>query len=255
MATYGSDRANLMPNSILTPSDSDQSKRNYFQCLNTIPLAGIHLLMSLSIFGVGAYFELYWTVDLDCRVYYLLLYIRCAYWCCTYVIDALVTRRHRELRRQGYHDFYRHKILTYKNAPLGIVTLWNMIILFVQTVMEHNYGAEFAAHCQQVVWSPTTYVCLFCGVETIVLMFVHGTYIMNVWHFNRVTGLPDALRDLEQPFIGSLGISVENGKVRDLLEKQADLIYYLKEQNVHLNRKLLQLSQRNNIKYRGYDKI
>lgn len=82
-------------------------------------------------------------------------------------------------------------------------------------------------------------------------MFIHGTYIMSVWHFNRVTCLPDALRDIEQPFIGSLGITVENGKVADLLEKQADLIYYLKEQNVNLNRKLLELNQRN--KLRGYD--
>lgn len=251
MATYGSDRTNILPNSILTPSDSDQSKRNYFQCLNTIPLAGIHLLISITIFGAGAYSELYWTVDFDCSVYLLLLYVRCAYWCFTYVIDMIVTRRHSELRRQGYHDFYRHKILNYKNAPLTIVSLWNMIIFFVQTLMQHSYGSEFPAHCQRSLYSPTTYMCLFCGAETIVLMFVHGTYIMNVWHFNRVTCLPDALRDIEQPFIGSLGITVENSKVADLLEKQADLIYYLKEQNVNLNRKLLQLSQRN--KLRGYD--
>lgn len=251
MATYGSNRTHLLTDSILTPSDSDQSKRIYFQCLNTIPLAGIHLLISITIFGAGAYIELCWTRDFDCSVYFLLLYIRCVYWCFTYVIDAIVTHRHCELRRQGYHEFYRHKILNYKNAPLSIVTLWNMIIFLMQTLMQHNYGAEFTAHCQRSLWSPITYVCLFCGIEAIVLMFVHGTYIMNVWHFNRVTCLPDALRDIEQPFIGSLGITVENGKVADLLEKQADLIYYLKEQNVNLNRKLLQLSQRN--KSRGYD--
>lgn len=250
MATYGSERSNLLPDSILTPSDSNQNKRNYFQCLNTIPLAGIHLLISITIFGVGAYFELNWMIDFNCNVYFLLLYVRCLYWAFTYVIDAIVTRRHSELRLHGYHDFYRHKILNYKNAPLSIVTLCNMIIFLIQTLMQHIYGADLSAHCQRSLWSPITYVCLLCGVETIVLMIVHGTYIMNVWHFNRITCLPDALRDIEQPFIGSLGISVENGKVADLLEKQADLIYYLKEQNVHLNRKLLQLSQRN--KQRGY---
>lgn len=252
MATYGSDRStNLLTNSILTPSDSNLSKRDYFQCLNTIPLAGIHLLMSITIFAAGAYFELNWTGDLDCSIYFLLLYVRCLYWGFTYVIDAIISRRHSELRRQGYHDFYHQKILNYKNATLSIVTLWNMIIFLMQTLMEHHYGGEFPAHCQRSLWSPTTYVCLFCGVETIVLMFIHGTYIMSVWHFNRVTCLPDALRDIEQPFIGSLGITVENGKVADLLEKQADLIYYLKEQNVNLNRKLLELNQRN--KLRGYD--
>lgn len=251
MATYGSDRSNQLPDSILTPSDSYQSKRNYFQELNTIPLAGIHLLISITIFGAGAYFELSWMADLDCSVYFLLLYIRCVYWCFTYVIDAIVTRRHNELRRQGYHDFYRNKILQYKNAPLSIITLSNMIIFLVQTLMQHNYGTTFPAHCYRSLFAPTTYMCIFCGIETVVLMFVHGTYIMNVWHFNQVTCLPDALRDVEQPFIGSLGITVENGKVADLLEKQADLIYYLKEQNVNANRKLMELTQRN--KLRGCD--
>lgn len=245
MATYGSDRAALMPEAVLAPSGAKESKRDYSVSLDTIPLAGVHLLLSLSIFGAGALLELKWTKDIDCNVYFILLYVRCAFWLITYVIDSLITRRHNNIRRSGYHDFYRQKIIYYKNAPLSIVTLWNMILFVVQTVMQQNYGADFPQHCQKALQSPITYVCIFCGVESILLMFVHGTYIMSVWKFNSVNHLPDELRDVEQPFVGSLGITIEKGKVADLLEKQADLIYYLKEQNTNLNRKVLQLSQRN----------
>lgn len=80
---------------------------------------------------------------------------------------------------------------------------------------------------------------------------------MKVHHFNNMHYLPDALRDIDQPFIGSLGVTVENGKVIDLLEKQADLIYYLKEQNANLKQKLLSLNQRTQRTQRfgSYEKI
>lgn len=245
MATYGSDRVNLIPDSIFTPSDPGQNKKKYFEYLNTIHLAGLHLLMSMTIFGAGTVLEFKWTSDQSCRPYFILLYIRCIFWIFTYLIDLIITYRHNELRRHGYHDFYRQKILTYKNAPFIIVTLWNMILFFIQTLMQSNYGAGFPLHCERSLYSPITYVCLFCGLETILLMIVHGSYIMKVWHFNSVSCLPDALRDVEQPFIGSLGITVENAKVGNLLEKQADLIFYLKEQNTNLNKKLLEMNERN----------
>lgn len=76
---------------------------------------------------------------------------------------------------------------------------------------------------------------------------------MKIWHFNNIHSLPDALRELEQPFIGSLGITIENARIADLLEKQADLIYYLKEQNLNLNRKLMQINKRQKIA--AYDEI
>lgn len=253
MTTYGTDRISSCQSS--SEFASSCIKQNYSLNLYTSHLAGLHLLLSMSIFVIGVYLELKWLTEENCRTYYIMIYIRCAFWIATFVIDILVTCRHNDLRRQGYHDFYRKKILTYKNAPLFIVTLWNMIMFMVQTIMIETYdGSEFSLHCQKTAQSPITYVCIFCGFETILLMIVHGTYIMKVYHFNSIHSLPDALRDIEQPFIGSLGITIENGKVAELLEKQADLIYYLKEQNFNLKRKLLQLSQRSN-EFGSYQKI
>lgn len=255
MSTYGSDR-NVPLNtnrSTFGSSGYDDKKQSYSLHLSTIHLAGLHLLMSMSIFIAGAYLELRWMTEFNCRTYYILIYVRAIYWVITYILDMIVTYRHNDLRRHGYHDFYRKKILSYKNAPFAVVTLWNTIIFIVQTIMIQNYGIEFTAHCQRTIQSPVTYICMFCGLETILLMFIHGTYIMKVWNFNSIHSLPDALRDIDQPFIGSLGITIDNAKVADLLEKQADLIYYLKEQNLNLKRKLLQFNQRE--KYGSYEKI
>lgn len=251
MTTYGTDHFfNCQRNADSNSSISIEKMQNYSLNLYTIHLAGIHLILSMTIFIVGIYLELRWLSEENCRTYYIMIYIRCAFWVVTFVIDILVTRRHNELRRQGYHDFYRKSILTYKNAPFAIVTLWNMLIFFIQTIMSEVYDTEFPLHCQKNIQSPI----IFSGIETILLLYFHGTYIMKVYHFNNVHLLPDALRDMEQPFIGSLGSTFENEKIADLLEKQADLIYYLKEQNVNLKCKLLQLNQRSK-EVMSYQKI
>lgn len=253
MTTYGTDRIfSYYGNPETSSGFSFDKNQNY--TLNSLHLAGIHLLLSMSIFISGVYLELQWLTEENCRTYYLMIYIRCGFWVITFIIDILITNQHNNLRREGYHDFYRKQILTYKNAPLSIVTLWNMIMFLVQTIMVNCHGSEFSLHCRKGVQSPMTYACIFCGFETILLMVLHGTYFIKVYHFNATHFLPDALRDIEQPFIGSFGITIENVRIVDLLEKQADLIYYHKEQNCNLKRKLLQLNQRSN-KIGSYHKI
>lgn len=253
MTTYGTDR--IFNHQSGSEFSSGCFKQNYSLNLYTSHLVGLHMLLSMLIFITGVYLELQWLTEENCRTYFIMIYIRCAFWIITIIQDILVTRRHNDLRRQGYHDFYRKKILSYKNAPLFIVTLSNMVMFLIQTIMTQVYDeTQFSIHCQKGLQSPITIVCIFCGLETILLMIVHGTYIMKVYHFNSIHSLPDALRDIEQPFIGSLGITIENIKVAELLEKQADLIYYLKEQNFNLKRKLLQLSQRSH-EFGSYQKI
>lgn len=240
------DRQYLLSNSVssLGSTDAEHAKPVSCQHLRTIHLAILHLMASMTIFTAGVVFEIKWMTDFSCRTYYLLLYIRCAYWLFTYIVDSIISHRHLEIRRYGYHDFYQSTVWGYRNTPLNIVSLWNTTILLVQTIMQNNYASDFTVHCQKTVASPITYICLFCGMETILLIFTHGSYIMRVWKFNRSTHLPDALRDTDQPFIGSLGVTVQNAKVAELLEKQADMIHYLREMNFNLNKKLMQLNDR-----------
>lgn len=243
MSMYGSDWSTSVANSHLSSSDFSENKF-YFRCLRTVHLSVFHLLLSLSIFITAIIFETKWSNATDCQTYYYLLYIRCSYWILTLILDTIITWRHNEIRRYGYHEFYRKNILNYKSAPLHVVTLWNMIIFLVQTIMQQTYAADFPLRCQASLRSPTTYLSVFCGLETIILIFVHGIYINRVGQFNRINCLPDALRDMEQPFIGTIGITIDkNNKISELLERQADLIDYLKQSNYHLNKKVLELRE------------
>lgn len=244
MTKYGIGRRGYLELGVGGPKEQEQK---YSFSLRTLHLVSLHLLLSIASFIAGIYFEMMWFTEDHCRYFIYMVYTRCAFWIATYIIDILVTRQHCDLRRQGYHDFYNRKILTYKSVPFSIVTIWNMTIFLIQAIMLQNVLSE-------VSLSPGVYICTFCGLETTLLTIIHWTYIIKVNHFNSIHSLPDALRDMEQPFIGSLGISIENEKLAELLEKQVDLIYYLKEQNASLKQKLLQFNQRS-IHFGSYEKI
>lgn len=89
--------------------------------------------------------------------------------------------------------------------------------------------------------SPIIYITSFQILEWVVLMFVSISYIVRVYRFNKAKNLPDAM--LRSHSIGSVGLSQRsNGTMAELLEKQADQIQYLKDHNMKLNQKLLQIN-------------
>lgn len=253
MTTYGSDRTQRGPE--FGSCGSVEKTEIYSIKLSTIHFAGAHLLLSMVIFGLFVYMAIAYLGQENCFAFFIMVHIRCAYWIITCILDVLITRRHNALRRHGYHEFYRQHISAYREAPLIIVTLWNMVLFFMVTILLQFNGIGFLMHCVTPVQSPGSYVCIFCGLETMLLICVHGVYIMKVSHFNNMHSLPDALRDMEQPFIGYLGVSAESSKVADLLERQADLIYYLKQQNTKLQQKLMQMNQKQTKRHGSYDKI
>lgn len=104
---------------------------------------------------------------------------------------------HEQLRMNGYHEFYR-ATLHHKGIALHIVSLWNTVILGIQTILQDQYGPNFFRHCPKSFFSPTTYILLFCAFETILLLGAHGCYIVRVSNFNRATLPPDAFRGLSE---------------------------------------------------------
>lgn len=104
---------------------------------------------------------------------------------------------HEQLRMNGYHEFYR-ATLHHKGIVLHIVSLWNTLILGIQTILQDQYGPNFFRHCPKSFFSPTTYILLFCAFETILLLGAHGCYIVRVNRFNTATLPPDAFRGLSE---------------------------------------------------------
>lgn len=193
-------------------------KINFYFCW----MSSIHVIISIAISGIGAFLAFVWQSDTQCEEYFIILYIRCIYWiltfvssnfnfqfgleflysffcflrcCCLQLYDHIIKYHHEKLRLSGYHEFYRATLI-HKGIPLHTVSLWNTVILGIQTIMQHQYGSDFFAHCTKSFFSPTVYIVIFCAFETIILLAVHGTYIMRVRSFNKAKMPPDAFRGL-----------------------------------------------------------
>lgn len=118
---------------------------------------------------------------------------------------------HEQLRMNGYHEFYRTTLL-HKGVPFFIVSLWNTVILCIQTIMQQYYRDDFFNHCHKQFLSPTTYVVLFSVLETIILVAVHGYYIVRVTRFNKATLPPDAFRGLSES-LSSVCIQISRKRI------------------------------------------
>jgi hypothetical protein len=151
-----------------------------------------------------------------------------------------VRYHHEELRLNGYHEFHR-ATHTLKSVPLVIVSLWNSTILAVAAGLQHYYGEGFFEKCIESTYSPIVYVTAFNVAETLLFFIVHGSYIRRVMKFNRAQMPPDALQGINT-VTGSVGLMQRGADTTELLEKQADLIIYLRDHNAKLNQKLMQMS-------------
>jgi len=214
----------------------------HFKPLNTVFHFSFHLLISSVISLTGIVLASCSTDDKRCEAYFIMLYLRVAFWIITLIFDHLVKHHHEKLRLKGYHDFYRSTSM-HKGIPFYMVSLWNTTIMGIQTLMQHYYGPNFGLHCVQVMFSPIVYISLFSSVETIFFMAIHGSYIKKVVHFNRLQPSPDAMTCGNHTIgAGSVGLTQRGADVAELLEKQADYISYLKDHQVELNKRVVALN-------------
>lgn len=222
---------------ILATEDDDG-----FRPLRTVPAFSFHLLVSTCISLTGVILAATWEDSRRCEAYFIMLYMRAAFWLITFLIDHYVKRHHEKLRLDGYHDFHR-ATTGHRAVPLQIVSLWNTFLLAVQALIQHYYGDAFAEKCVVVGFlSPIVYITMFCSLETFVLAVVNGSYIGKVVRFNRTAAPPDALQGSRGHSSGSLGLTQRGLSTAELLEKQADLINYLKDHNLKLNQKIMQMN-------------
>ncbi|XP_055851266.1 transmembrane protein 192 [Episyrphus balteatus] len=228
------DRSQLLDPVLTSSADTN------FKPLKTVPAFSIHLLISTAISFTGVLLAAGSPPEKRCQAYFTMLYLRAVFWVLTYLFDHFVKHQHEELRLNGYHDFHRTTAM-HKGVPLHVVSLWNTTILAVQALMQHYYGDHFAEHCAEGFLSPISYITTFNILETMVLGCINGSYIVRVRKFNKSGHPPDALTGTICTE-GSLGLLQSRNNAAELLEKQADLINFLKDHNLKLNQKLMQLN-------------
>ncbi|XP_068155863.1 transmembrane protein 192 [Drosophila tropicalis] len=206
--------------------------------LKTVPAFSLHLFISTAISAVGIALAVLMPEDKRCDAYFIMLYLRATFWVITYIFDHFVKKQHDNLRLSGFHDFHRETNMQ-KGIPLQVVSLWNSMLLAVQALIHHYYGTDFYTHCAAGWLSPVSYVTAFNISENIVLAATHGCYIDKVRKFNKAKLAPDVLRGADCA-AGSLGL-MQPGNTAELLEKQADLISYLRDHTHKLNQRLHQM--------------
>jgi hypothetical protein len=230
------------------------------------------LLVSTIISAVGIALAIIWPEYKRCEAYFIMLYLRAGFYVLTLLFDCIVKHYHTKLRLDGYHDFHR-EMKDHHTIPLKVVSLWNSAILAMAAGLHHYYGEHFTETCIRSYFSPVVYLTSFNIAETIIFFFVHGTYMAKVVRFNNLQLAPDALRGSSISTSGALGLihsqsegmnaffssklviiliysfflsfpllNMNHRVVNELLEKQSDMIEYLRDHCNRLNQKLQQMS-------------
>ncbi|XP_066142519.1 transmembrane protein 192 [Euwallacea fornicatus] len=221
-----------------------------FKPVRTTPLFGFHLLVT---FVLDILIIVYAGIHPDpagkCREYYLIMYLHVVLWFLTLLLHLITKHIHHNVRLMGYLEFYK-KVECHGSLPLVVVSLWTVALLFIQTVMQHFYLDNFVEKCLNGgILSPKAYICLLITVEFCVLAGVNVTYIVKVISFNKKQAPPDVIKS-EWVSSGNPDTFTQNevgyreigNKVYEFLEKQADLIRYLKEHNAKLAEKVMLLN-------------
>lgn len=193
--------------------------------------------------------------------------MHCALWLITLFADHLVKAKHHDLRICGYLDFYQS---TYQHirTPLFIVSLWNTTYLFLAVLLHHTHKHNYEEYCHSSRWfSPLNYIMLLTTLELSIIFPVYVTYISKFFYLcvvvhilqwalfiervlkiNRTKPPPDVMREewlanfTQNSYSGEVGYYQRGTILSDLLEKQADLIRYLRDHNVKLSHRIMLLA-------------
>lgn len=154
-------------------------------------------------------------------------------WGLVLLFTVCVKYHHRQARSRGYLKFYRqtHEVV---HMPLVLHSGGNALLLWVVTA--------------KMPEDLRTYLVLtILGVELLVALPCLIYYTVKVVQFNRERAAPDVSHDEHVHNFSVTSLPTETGfregsNLAEVVDKQADLIEYLKQHNTLLSRRLLNLT-------------
>ncbi|XP_014228967.1 transmembrane protein 192 [Trichogramma pretiosum] len=248
------DNSNMDDDDCLVPV-GDPREHDHFEKLDTVPMVSVPLIAGVALEITGIIFISIWPEEENkCDTYFILLYLHCAFWLLIMIVDYFVKEKHHHLRISGYLDFYQS---TYQHirTPFFISSLWNAVYLLLSVILHHAHKNNYEDYCRRSEWfTPLNYILLLTTFELMIIVPVYINYIKRVRRFNRTKPPPDVTREewltsfTQESFAGEVGFEQKGLNTAELLEKQADLIRYLRDHNVKLSiRMMLLASQVRNI--------
>ncbi|UJR25723.1 hypothetical protein I4U23_007075 [Adineta vaga] len=176
--------------------------------------------------------------------YNIALYIHAGSYIISVIFDRLY-HYYQDLSRQyGYLEFYR-RTRNLRRTPLIVISTGNAILVAMIKLLEDYQSLILPVqpwHC----------LAILTTLEVIIILIVLLCYLVITIKFNKERARPDATQDdLLSTFITPQTSANEIGfrdetYTENVLEKQGDLIQYLRERNDHLARLAHQLKQQLN---------
>ncbi|XP_060772556.1 transmembrane protein 192 [Neoarius graeffei] len=174
----------------------------------------------------------------------LVLLSKVGLWLLVFLFERCVQYHHSALRRRGYLQFYR-KTTKLKHLPLLIHSAGNaavMIIVALSSVL-HDKVENLSVYLLLAV------ICVELLASVICLL----VYTVHVLQFNRQSPSPDITEDERSHTYSptasdthtELGFR-DGSYLEEVVEKQADLIEYLKQHNMLLSKRILTLTSQQN---------
>lgn len=154
-------------------------------------------------------------------------------WLLVLLFTGSVQQHHSRARSRGYLRFYR-QTQGLKTLPLAVFSTGNVLLLVV-----------LAARMSPAV---QTYMLLsVLGLELLVSLPCVIYYTVQVMRFNRERAAPDVSQEEVSHNYSITSLPTETGfregsNLEEVVEKQADLIEYLKQHNTLLSKRLLNLT-------------
>uniref|UniRef100_T1J9J8 Transmembrane protein 192 n=1 Tax=Strigamia maritima TaxID=126957 RepID=T1J9J8_STRMM len=177
----------------------------------------------------------------------VLIYSRFILWCLMLIFARYVHCQHSKFRRNGYLDFYLQTHFV-RQVPVFAITAGNSILM-VAIVLMADYCGESFPMCQAHVYlKPQHYIQMISSLELTISLPAFILYLIKTLQFNKRALGPDV--EQNESVINFLYGQVpstdigfrDEDRLDDVLEKQADLIRYLREHNAKLGRKIIDLN-------------
>ncbi|XP_050034604.1 transmembrane protein 192 isoform X2 [Dermacentor andersoni] len=177
--------------------------------------------------------------------YSVILYAHTCLWASMTLIDSYLRHQHNILHCSGYIYYYQ---LTrrLRRANVYIVSAGSTMLLLLSVLVD-NYCHDRGS-CPGSPLKPVHYIQILLTLETVLALPFLLKYLVMTLNFHKNKYKPDSLHDElllsfmhSQSSAGDLGFRDDN-YFEDVLEKQSDMIRYLKKYNAFLGRKILNLS-------------
>lgn len=163
----------------------------------------------------------------------IIVYGKVCLWVLVLLFTRCVQHHHSQARRRGYLQFYR-ETQGLNHLTLTVHSTGNVLLLVV-------LAASLSPEVQ-------TYMLLsILGLELLVSVPCLLHYTVKVMRFNQERAAPDVSQEEHSHTYSVTSLPTETGfregsSLEEVVEKQADLIEYLKQHNTLLSKRLLNLT-------------